>query len=75
MAAGRRAPEIVVQRPSPAGGRRVTVGGTALGLAHSDRDLIEFLRRAGLDDADGLVLGDSPLIHWCGGCAHRYEAM
>ncbi|MYW69940.1 hypothetical protein GTY65_38695 [Streptomyces sp. SID8379] len=66
---------IVVHRPSPSGGRRVTVGSASLGLAHSDGDLIEFLRRAGLDDAESLVLGDSPHIVWCGGCAHEYGAV
>ncbi|MFD4628554.1 hypothetical protein ACFVYR_01440 [Streptomyces sp. NPDC058284] len=67
-------PAIVVQYASVGGGRRVTVGSVPLGLAHDDRDLIEFLRRAGLDDAEGLVLGDSPLIEWRGGRAHEYGA-
>ncbi|MFD8572092.1 hypothetical protein [Streptomyces sp. NPDC059639] len=67
-------PEIVVQRPAPGGGRGVTVGAVRLGLAHSDRDVIEFLRRAGLDDADQLVLGDSPVVQWRGGRAHEYGA-
>ncbi|MFF1374663.1 hypothetical protein [Streptomyces sp. NPDC058308] len=65
---------IVVQPAAPGGGRRVMVGSVALGLAHDDRDLIEFLRRAGLEDAEGLVLGDSPLIEWRGGGPHQYEA-
>ncbi|MEU6993988.1 hypothetical protein ABZ953_25460 [Streptomyces sp. NPDC046465] len=65
---------IIVQPAAAGGGRRVTVGSVALGLAHDDRDLIEFLRRAGLEDAEGLVLGDSPLIEWRGGGAHQYEA-
>ncbi|MEU1150430.1 hypothetical protein ACFYO9_08235 [Streptomyces sp. NPDC005863] len=65
-------PEVVVHPASPGGGRRVTAGPVNLGLAHGDRDLIEFLRRAGLDDAEGLVLGDSPLIRWRGGGAHDY---
>ncbi|WP_353946710.1 hypothetical protein ABII15_37240 [Streptomyces sp. HUAS MG91] len=68
-------PGIVVQRPAPGGGRRVTVGAVRLGIAHSDRDVIEFLRRAGLDDADQLVLGDSPAIQWRGGRAHEYGAV
>ncbi|MET7685709.1 hypothetical protein [Streptomyces sp. NPDC005423] len=68
------APAIVVHRPSPSGGRRVTVNGTILGLAHSDRDLIEFLRRAGLENAEARVLGDAERIEWRGGHAHEYEA-
>ncbi|MGW0682834.1 hypothetical protein ACWD2L_05660 [Streptomyces sp. NPDC002754] len=44
------------------------------GLACDDHDLVEFLRRAGLDDADQLVSGDSPIIQWRGGRAHEYEA-
>ncbi|MFF3493059.1 hypothetical protein ACFYWS_17045 [Streptomyces sp. NPDC002795] len=44
------------------------------GLARDDHDLAEFLRRAGLDDADQLVSGDSPIIQWRGGRAHEYEA-
>ncbi|MGD6749167.1 hypothetical protein [Streptomyces sp. BH105] len=44
------------------------------GLAHDDYDLIEFLRRTGLDDAEALVFGDSPQIQWRGGRAHEYEA-
>ncbi|MGP3776320.1 hypothetical protein ACTWJ8_36370 [Streptomyces sp. SDT5-1] len=66
------APEIVVHRPSPAGGRRVAVAGVILGLAHDDHDLTEFLRRAGLDDAEQLVSGGSALIHWRGGRPHEY---
>ncbi|MGV9882226.1 hypothetical protein [Streptomyces sp. NPDC003006] len=38
--------QIAVHRPSPSGGRRVTVRGQILGLAHSDEDVVEFLRRA-----------------------------
>lgn len=40
---------VVVQPPSPTGGRRVRVDGEILGLAHSLVDLAEFLRRAGLE--------------------------
>ena len=65
---------IIVHPPQGTGGRRVTVRGHILGLAHSDADVIEFLRRAGLDDADDLVHGDSPAIEWRGGHAHHYEA-
>jgi hypothetical protein len=64
---------IVVHRPSPSGGRRVTVGDEILGLAHSDADVLEFLRRAGLPDAEEL-LDDAHWVEWRGGRAHQYEA-
>ncbi|MFI1106331.1 hypothetical protein [Streptomyces melanogenes] len=54
----------------------MTVRGEIVGLAHSDRDLVEFLRQSGLDEtsAEDMVAGNSPLIEWRGGRAHRYEA-
>ncbi|MFI0827320.1 hypothetical protein ACH4Q7_23010 [Streptomyces roseolus] len=64
---------IVVHPPSPSGGRRVTVRSSILGLAHSDRDVLEFLRRTGLEDADAL-LDDPRWVEWRGGRAHSYEA-
>ncbi|MCZ7458824.1 hypothetical protein [Streptomyces sp. WMMC940] len=67
------APPIVVHRPSPSGGRRVTVRGEILGLAHDDRDVIEFLRRAGLPDAWDL-LDDPNWVEWRGGQAHQWHA-
>lgn len=67
---------IVVHRVSPSGGRRVTVlvegEERILGLAYSDDDLSEFLRRAGLLDPDELIFGDSELIDWVGGAPHTY---
>ncbi|MDI9886148.1 hypothetical protein QMZ92_17615 [Streptomyces sp. HNM0645] len=66
------APPIVVHRPSPSGGRRVTVRGKILGLAHDDRDVIEFLRRAGLPDAWDL-LDDPNWVEWRGGRAHQWH--
>ncbi|MEU2487014.1 hypothetical protein ABZ593_20700 [Streptomyces sp. NPDC012617] len=64
---------ITVHRPSPTGGRRVTVNGAIVGLAHDDRDLAEFLRRAGLFDAE-TILDDPRWVEWRGGRAHHYEA-
>ncbi|KAF0651752.1 MULTISPECIES: hypothetical protein [Streptomyces] len=64
---------IVVHRPTPSGGRRVTARGDILGLAHNDADLVEFLRRAGLDEAD-IDLDDPALVEWRGGRAHQGEA-
>jgi len=71
-AGGMSAP-IVIHHPSPTGGRRVTIHGQIAGLAHDDHDVVEFLRRAGLPDADSLL--DQPdWVEWRGGRAHRYEA-
>ncbi|MFF4742284.1 hypothetical protein ACGF3K_26380 [Streptomyces sp. NPDC047980] len=67
------APPIVVHRPSPSGGRRVTVRGEILGLAHDDKDVIEFLRRAGIPDAWDL-LDDPNWVEWRGGQAHQWHA-
>ncbi|MER5359969.1 hypothetical protein [Streptomyces sp. NPDC002785] len=65
---------IVVHRPAPAtGGRAVTINGDLVGLAHGDRDLIEFLRRAGVYDAEH-VLDDPSWIEWRDGPAHCYAA-
>ncbi|MFF3354089.1 hypothetical protein ACFYWN_15795 [Streptomyces sp. NPDC002917] len=63
----------VVHSLSPTGGRRGTINGQIFGLAHDDRDLVEFMRRAGLDDVWDL-LDDPHWIEWCGRRAHRYEA-
>ncbi|MFE7105607.1 hypothetical protein ACFU98_10720 [Streptomyces sp. NPDC057575] len=58
---------VVVYPPDDAGGRRVRVDGEILGMAHSVRDVTEFLRRAGLDDiTEDEVIG-SGMIDWRGG--------
>lgn len=59
-------PPVIVHPPSPTGGRRVTVRGQIAGLAYGVKDLLEFLRRAGLDP-DTVVLDDAELIEWRGG--------
>jgi hypothetical protein len=68
---------ILVHWISPSGGRRVVIRisgiDTVLGVAYSDADLIEFLRRLGVPDPDDLVLGDSEAIAWQGGQPHVYE--
>ncbi|MER5482950.1 hypothetical protein ABT024_07000 [Streptomyces sp. NPDC002812] len=69
---------IVVHRISPSGGRRVTIRvqgvDTVLGVAMSDADVVEFLRRVELPDPDELVFADSTLIEWQGDGPHVYEA-
>ncbi|WP_371096471.1 hypothetical protein [Streptomyces sanglieri] len=64
---------IVIHRPSATAGRRVTIRGQIAGLAYDDQDVIEFLRRVGLPDAEQL-LDDPSWVQWRGGRAHRYEA-
>ncbi|MFI9041783.1 hypothetical protein [Streptomyces sp. NPDC053726] len=64
---------VVVHGLSPSGGRNVAINGQIAGVAHDDRDLVEFLRRAGLVDAWDL-LDDPHWVEWRGGRAHRYEA-
>jgi len=71
-AGGMSAP-IVIHRPSPTGGRRVTIRGQIAGLAHDDHDVVEFLRRAGLPDAETL-LDDPGWVEWRGRRAHQYVA-
>ncbi|MEE1735948.1 hypothetical protein PUR49_05390 [Streptomyces sp. BE147] len=58
---------IVVHPPSPTGGRRVRVDGEILGLATGVRDVVEFLRRAGMDDLSEEDVRVSGLIDWRGG--------
>ncbi|MFJ7587722.1 hypothetical protein ACIQZO_10100 [Streptomyces sp. NPDC097617] len=74
----RHAP-VVVHRIFPSGGRQVTLrtstGAESLGLARSDEDVIEFLRRAGMPDPDDVVLGTgTELLAWEGDTPHVYEA-
>ncbi|MFE1956356.1 MULTISPECIES: hypothetical protein [Streptomyces] len=64
---------IVVHPPAPEGGRHVTVRGRPVGLAHSDRDLTELLRRAGLGEAD-TTLDDPHLVEWRGAGPHVWHA-
>lgn len=64
---------ILIDSPSRTGGRRVVARGQILGLARDDADVIEFLRRAGLEDAEHL-LDDPAWVTWRGGRAHHYEA-
>ncbi|WP_406365235.1 hypothetical protein [Streptomyces sp. NBC_00645] len=58
---------IIVYPPDAEGGRRVRMDGEILGLAYSLRDVAEFLRRAGLEDADEVYVERSALIEWRGG--------
>ncbi|MET7526852.1 hypothetical protein [Streptomyces sp900116325] len=64
---------IVIHRPAGTGCRRVTIRAQVAGLARSDDDVIEFLRRAGLPDAAD-VLDDPRWVQWQGGHPHDYDA-
>ena len=57
---------VVVHGLSPKGGRQVTIRGERVGVAYHLLDLLEFLRRAGLPEADTSV-DDPELIEWRGG--------
>jgi hypothetical protein len=60
-------PRVVVEPPGRDGGRRVRVGSEILGVAYGPRDLREFLRRAGLDEADHVDLAAAAWLVWHGG--------
>lgn len=62
----RPGPRVTVHPPDAQGRRRVHAGGRPLGRAHGVGDLMEFLRRAGLDP-DDVDLDDVLLIQWRGG--------
>ncbi|MFG2895274.1 hypothetical protein [Streptomyces sp. NPDC048248] len=56
---------IVVHPPSADGGRRVRVNAAILGVAYGVADLLDFLRRVGLNPEE-VPLND-PRITWRGG--------
>lgn len=57
---------VIVEPPSPDGGRRVRVHGEYVGTAYHLLDVVEFLRRSGLPETDTKV-DDQNLIEWRGG--------
>jgi hypothetical protein len=61
-----RHPPVIVHPPSSSGGRRITVHGQIVGLAHGRGDLCEMLRAAGLDPK-AFDLDDPTVIEWRGG--------
>lgn len=61
---------VVVYPPSSTGGRRVRADGEILGVAYSEADLVEFLRRAGVEEPD---VRESGLIEWRGGGPEVWE--
>lgn len=59
-------PPVIVHPLSPDGGRAVAIRGERVGVAYHLFDLLEFLRRAGLPEADTSI-DDPELIEWRGG--------
>ncbi|MEU0145774.1 hypothetical protein ABZ119_07375 [Streptomyces sp. NPDC006288] len=61
-------PPVIVYPPSSTGGRRVTVHGQIVGLAHGRGEVASFLRSAGLAlGAEEIDLDRPELIEWRGG--------
>ncbi|MFJ8073904.1 hypothetical protein ACIQ7Q_08220 [Streptomyces sp. NPDC096176] len=67
-------PPIVVHRISASGGRRITVRGRIMGLAHSDFDVLELVAQAGISGGEDL-LADPTLVEWVGGRPHQYQPL
>ncbi|WP_060178002.1 hypothetical protein [Streptomyces sp. IMTB 1903] len=66
-------PRVVIHRPDDEGGRRVHIDGTILGLARSEGDLREFLRRVELPGWEDVDLTDSSLFKWEGPGPESWE--
>ncbi|MFG3276209.1 hypothetical protein [Streptomyces luteogriseus] len=64
---------VIVFPPDEQGGRRVRSGSEILGLATSLADVVEFLRRAGLDEVDEAYVRRAQLIEWRGGGPDVWE--
>ncbi|QKW50053.1 hypothetical protein [Streptomyces buecherae] len=67
-------PPVIVHPPTASGGRRVTIRGVIVGLAHGRGDVAEFLRRAGVEDPDDLTLDNPDQIEWRGGDMDHWPA-
>jgi hypothetical protein len=64
---------VVVYPPASDGGRRVRVDDRFLGIAYGLLDVADFLRRAGIEDADEVYVEASGLIEWRGGGPQVWE--
>lgn len=60
-------PVVIVYPPDEDGGRRVRVDGQISGRAFSLADVVEFLRRAGLDPIEDTDVVAAGWIEWRGG--------
>ncbi|MET7636027.1 hypothetical protein [Streptomyces sp. NPDC005078] len=64
---------IVIHAITLTGVRVVTINEELAAIVYSDDDLIEILRRAGIQEAE-CCLDDPNWIEWRGGRAHHYES-
>jgi hypothetical protein len=64
---------VIVYPPDEQGGRRVRADGEILGRATSLADIVEFLRRAGLDDVTDTDVTSADWIEWRGGGPDVWE--
>ncbi|OUD04719.1 hypothetical protein [Streptomyces swartbergensis] len=64
---------VVVYPPDEDGGRRVRIRGEIFGRAYSLTDVAEFLRRAGVEEANDVYVRRSGLIEWRGGGFEVWE--
>jgi phosphoenolpyruvate synthase/pyruvate phosphate dikinase len=64
---------VIVYPPDEQGGRRVRADGEILGRATSLPDIVEFLRRAGLDDVTDTDVAGAGWIEWRGGGPDVWE--
>ncbi|MGC9539649.1 hypothetical protein [Streptomyces sp. UG1] len=62
-----RTQPVIVYPPAEDGGRRVRADDHFLGMAYGLLDIAEFLRQAGIEDADPAYVRQSALIEWRGG--------
>lgn len=60
-------PVVIVYPPDEDGGRRVRIDGEISGRAFSLADVVEFLRRAGLETVDDTDVVRADWITWRGG--------
>ena len=67
-------PRVVVEPAGRDGGRRVRAGSEILGVAYGPHDLLEFLRRAGVEDVDQVDVAAAGWIDWHGGGPGMWRA-
>ncbi|NJP50482.1 hypothetical protein HCJ93_10475 [Streptomyces sp. SBST2-5] len=63
---------VVIYPPASDGGRRVRVGTKFVGMAYGLLDVVEFLRLAGLEEADEDWVRRPERVEWRGGGPGRW---